>query len=220
MPPQLFWAILLVHPPLAPVTLDSLGHAPPEMAARLTTARLAVDSSAAGSAAANPSPDASSPIDVGPDTTLAPTAERVREACKKIHPGSMLRVTFASMARTEGKVSRADDAGLHGLHPTRAAPSTSPSPDVISWASVLQVEKCVGSSGKGAHHGALALGAFGALMGGAIVAGGGIGGGASNAGGGAEVMGGAAIGALTFGALGAGLGALIGTAIPRWHVVY
>jgi hypothetical protein len=35
-----------------------------------------------------------------------------------------------------------------------------------------------------------------------------------------EVLGGALIGAGISGAIGAGLGWLIGSAIPRWHVVY
>ena len=145
-------------------------------------------------------------------------AARVGKASEKIHAKRLLRVTFTSMSRIEGHASGADEAGLHGLQPSRAFASTSPLPDVIPWTRILQVENRGGSAGKGALFGGLTLGFFGAMGGAALVAGGGIGG--SSTGGAAEIAGGAALGALVAGAVGAGLGAAIGAPIPRWHIVY
>ena len=183
-------------------------------------ARLPLDSTATGSDAVVPSGSAAGPSDASAGTAHEPSVERVREATAEIPKGSMVRVTLATMTLTEGKVSRADDVGLHGLRPAQARASSPASPDVIPWARILQVETRVGSSGRGAVIGAAFVGLLGATMGAAVVAGGGIGGGTSNAGSGAAIAGGAAVGALIGGGVGAGLGAMIGAAVPRWHVVY
>ncbi len=182
--------------------------------------RLALDPAAAAAAAAVavPSLVAAGAVDAASGTVGEPSAERIREACTEIRSGSMLRVTFTSMTLTEGQVSRADDAGLHALRPELTKGSNPPLPEVIPWARILQVEKRVGSSGAGALRGGVPLGILGAAIGAAFAAGGGTGG--SGGGGGAEVAGGAAAGALICGAIGAGFGAMIGAAVPRWRVVY
>ena len=183
-----------------------------------TVARPAPDSSAAGAAAVVPALEATGPAGGAAATVSEPEAARIRKASAQIHSKHLLRVTFTSMARVEGHVSHASEAGLHALRPTHASGSVSQLPDVIPWPRILQVEKHVGSSGKGALTGGVFLGTLGALMGAAFVAAGGIGG--SFSGGTGEILGGAALGGLGGGAIGAALGAAMGAPIPRWHIVY
>jgi hypothetical protein len=183
-----------------------------------TGAQLALDPGAAGAAASAPAPAASAQDEGAPGTMSEPDAARVEKASAYIRANHLLRVTFTDLSRIEGKAAGADEAGLRALEPTRDSGSIPRPPDVIPWTRILQVERHVGSSGKGALIGGSSLALAGAIMGAAVVAGGGIGGTGSGSGG--EILGGLALGALSGGAIGALLGAAIGTPFPRWSIVY
>jgi len=181
----------------------------------------AAEPDATEAAAAAPSLAASAPVAGAAVTMSEPERARIAKASAAIRSNHLLRVTISDMTRLtriEGKVSHADEAGLHALKPTRDLAAIRSIPDVIPWTRILQVEKHGGSAGKGALFGGVCLGTMGALTGMAFVAAGGIGGGSSGTN--AEIAGGAAVGALVGGAAGALLGAAIGAPIPRWNIVY
>ena len=113
-----------------------------------TDSRPAHDPGAAGAAA--PSPAASAQVEGAPGTMSEPDAARVEKASAYIRESHLLRVTFTDMSRIQGKAAGADEAGLHALEPTRDSGSIPRPPDVIPWTRILQVERHVGSSGKGA----------------------------------------------------------------------
>jgi hypothetical protein len=146
------------------------------------------------------------------DSTLRPPDDSMLQfLARRIPEGRTVRVVLHSGTR----VFRASMFTPAGIAMARSSPGAADSvPTLLPWRDVERIDVRVGSSRRGAIVGGVALGLFGAVIGGAI---------ASDpffsSGGGSDI---AAIAALTAIGVagGAGAGALIGWPIPHWKHVY
>ena len=152
-------------------------------------------------------PTSAPQVDTPPTGNPSP---EVLRACRGIKPENLLRIE-GDFGRFQGHVLRVGPEGLDGLRASRAASHPPAPPGLVPWDRIDRVEKRGGSPVRGALFGGVTLGCLGGLVSAAAV---------SLAGSSFSPSAAFVEGALVTGAIGGALGALVGTAIPGWHVVY
>jgi len=138
---------------------------------------------------------------------------QVLDACRMIHPSSILRVR-ADFGMFEGTAERAEPEGLSGLRMSSLSGAAASTLGMVSWDRIELVDVKGNQAKSGAIAGALSLGALGGLVGLFAIP-------VAAAGSGVEpsgwwILAGAGMGATA----GAGIDAAVGAVTTSWRTVY